>query len=75
MLVLPCWRILGLSSTMTGFWKFLNPTGQVWTVRPSDPFTLKLPHVVRERCMGCGICEYKCPRAGEAAIRVYRADK
>jgi polyferredoxin len=29
------------------------------------------PHVIRERCIGCGICEYKCPVNGEAAIRVY----
>jgi polyferredoxin len=28
------------------------------------------PHVERELCIGCGICEYKCPTAGEAAIRV-----
>jgi polyferredoxin len=36
--------------------------------------TFKLPRVNRDLCIGCGICEYKCPRAGEAAIRVYRAD-
>ena len=29
------------------------------------------PHVDRSRCIGCGICEYKCPVNGEAAIRVY----
>jgi polyferredoxin len=29
------------------------------------------PHVIRERCIGCGICEYKCPLNGQAAIRVY----
>jgi MauM/NapG family ferredoxin protein len=28
------------------------------------------PHVERGKCIGCGICEYKCPVAGEAAIRV-----
>jgi polyferredoxin len=33
--------------------------------------TLQRPHVIRERCIGCGICEYKCPLNGEAAIRVY----
>lgn len=32
--------------------------------------TIQLPYVLRERCIGCGICEYKCPLAGEAAIRV-----
>ncbi len=32
---------------------------------------VKLPRVDRVRCIGCGICEYKCPVAGEAAIRVY----
>jgi ferredoxin len=33
--------------------------------------TVQQPHVMRERCIGCGICEYKCPVNGEAAIRVY----
>ena len=31
---------------------------------------IKLPKVLRDRCIGCGICEYKCPLQGEAAIRV-----
>ena len=33
--------------------------------------TVQRPQVIRERCIGCGICEYKCPVNGEAAIRVY----
>jgi ferredoxin len=41
----------------------LGPDGQ--------PVRLQRPHVVRERCIGCGICEYKCPVNGEAAIQVY----
>ena len=36
-----------------------------------DPVSVQRPQVIAERCIGCGICEYKCPAAGEAAIRVY----
>jgi polyferredoxin len=32
--------------------------------------SVKLPNVNRDRCIGCGVCEYKCPVNGEAAIRV-----
>ena len=32
---------------------------------------IQLPFVNRDLCIGCGICEYKCPVAVEAAIRVY----
>ena len=38
--------------------------GENWVVRPK---------VVVERCIGCGICEYKCPVAGTSAIVVERA--
>jgi polyferredoxin/formate hydrogenlyase subunit 6/NADH:ubiquinone oxidoreductase subunit I len=31
------------------------------------------PTVLREVCIGCGICEEHCPLEGEAAIRVYDA--
>jgi MauM/NapG family ferredoxin protein len=33
--------------------------------------TMLKPRVRKERCIGCGTCEYKCPVEGEAAIRVY----
>ena len=32
---------------------------------------LQRPVVIHDLCIGCGICEYKCPVVGEAAIRVY----
>jgi polyferredoxin len=33
--------------------------------------SVQLPSVLKERCIGCGICEYKCPVSGPAAIQVY----
>ncbi len=33
--------------------------------------TVQRPYVVKELCIGCGICEYQCPMGGESAIRVY----
>jgi formate hydrogenlyase subunit 6/NADH:ubiquinone oxidoreductase subunit I len=35
-----------------------------------NEITLKLPRVVPELCIGCGICEYKCPVSDEPAIYV-----
>ncbi len=32
--------------------------------------TLHRPGVLKARCIGCGLCEYKCPVSGQAAIRV-----
>jgi len=37
----------------------------------SETGDLKAPRVMVDQCIGCGICEYRCPVAGEAAIRVY----
>ncbi|MCX7624914.1 MAG: 4Fe-4S binding protein [Candidatus Sumerlaeaceae bacterium] len=33
---------------------------------------LPAPEVIVQRCIGCGICENKCPVEGQAAIRVHR---
>jgi MauM/NapG family ferredoxin protein len=35
---------------------------------------LYLPTVIEDLCIGCGICEYRCPVDGESAIRVFPAD-
>ena len=34
---------------------------------------IKLPYVDLKSCVGCGICEYKCPVKGKPAIRVIAA--
>jgi MauM/NapG family ferredoxin protein len=31
---------------------------------------LQRPTVLAGRCIGCGLCEYKCPVTGDAAIRI-----
>jgi polyferredoxin len=33
--------------------------------------TLQRPYVLREICIGCGICENHCPLEGDAAIQVF----
>jgi NAD-dependent dihydropyrimidine dehydrogenase PreA subunit len=38
--------------------------------RAGGRVVVQRPHVIEERCIGCGICEFKCPVVGEAAIRV-----
>ncbi|MEK6778758.1 MAG: 4Fe-4S binding protein [Candidatus Deferrimicrobiota bacterium] len=43
----------------------------VFTERPGKGGrTVKVPVVVLDLCIGCGICEYKCPVADLAGIRV-----
>ena len=36
-----------------------------------ETVTLLRPSVVKELCIGCGMCEYQCPMGGDAAIRVF----
>jgi polyferredoxin len=40
-----------------------NPAGEI--------VTLQRPYVLRELCIGCGICENHCPLKGDAAIQIY----
>ena len=42
-----------------------------FTDATGNPVEVQLPVVDRNRCIGCGTCENKCPLSGEAAIRVY----
>ncbi|MBN2011318.1 4Fe-4S binding protein [candidate division KSB1 bacterium] len=43
---------------------------QVPEQRTNRLVTVKRPYVVTELCIGCGICEYKCPLKDEPGIRV-----
>jgi len=40
------------------------------TKEDGSTVTLQQPTVLAGRCIGCGLCEYKCPVEGESAIRV-----
>ena len=39
--------------------------------RSGESVLLQRPKMVGALCIGCGVCEFHCPAAGEAAIRVY----
>jgi formate hydrogenlyase subunit 6/NADH:ubiquinone oxidoreductase subunit I len=43
----------------------------VVTNSKGETLTVQRPHVLRDICIGCGICENHCPLEGEAAIRIY----
>ena len=36
-----------------------------------DILMVQRPSIIKELCVGCGFCEYKCPMGGEAAIRIF----
>jgi ferredoxin len=40
--------------------------------REGRPVRVGRPHVDPELCIGCGLCEAKCPVNDEAAIRISR---
>ncbi len=37
--------------------------------------TVKQPYVIDDLCIGCGICEFKCPLPGNSAVRVTNANE
>jgi ferredoxin len=50
---------------------YLRP--DVQTGEDGKTITIQLPYVDLKRCVGCGICENKCPVKGRPAIRVIAA--
>ena len=46
---------------------------QIITGPDDKRIEVQLPYVDLEKCIGCGICEYKCPVKGRPAIRVISA--
>jgi polyferredoxin len=45
-------------------------TSQV-IIGTGETVSVRLPEVLRASCIGCGICEKRCPLTGESAIRIY----
>ncbi|MEA3365861.1 MAG: 4Fe-4S binding protein [Candidatus Hydrogenedentes bacterium] len=45
------------------------------TTRSGEKIVVKQPHVDPNKCIGCGICESKCPFADKPAIRVTSANE
>jgi polyferredoxin/formate hydrogenlyase subunit 6/NADH:ubiquinone oxidoreductase subunit I len=43
--------------------------------RDGNPTTVKQPHVDPDLCIGCGVCENKCPYRDRPAIRVSSANE
>jgi len=37
-----------------------------------EELVVQQPYVKEDLCIGCGICEFRCPVEGQAAIQVYR---
>jgi len=33
--------------------------------------TVRRPKMIRDKCIGCGICEYQCSLQGNAAITIH----
>jgi Pyruvate/2-oxoacid:ferredoxin oxidoreductase delta subunit len=45
------------------------------TLRDGSQKTLKRPYVDLDYCVGCGICEARCPIVDSAGIRVSAANE
>lgn len=48
------------------------PATRLLLAAPAGADSVSLPYVAEDRCIGCGICQHKCPAAPEPAIVVAR---